>query len=415
VLLEEGLDAAHRLACPVLVLDQGQAHVAIAVLAEADPGRDRDLGLGQQQLGELQRARLGEGRRQRCPGEHRGRRAGHLPAGRRQAADQHVAARAVAFAHLLDAVLRAVERRRGGHLDRCEGAVVDIGLHPGQRRDQLGVAAAEADAPAGHGVGLGKRGELDRDLARARHLQDRRRRRAVEVDLGVGDVGDYVDAVAPAEVDDGAVEIQVDDLGGRVGGIVHHQGERLGHRMAHRALELFHEVEARPPGHGADRRAGDDEAEGVDRIARVRHQDDVAGAGDRLAEVGQALLGAQGDDGFALGIELDPEAPRVVAGDRLAQAGNAARGRVAMDPGVLNRLDQLVDHVPGRRLVRVAHAEVDDVVAGRPPRGLELVDLGEDVGRQAFDLVKFLFHGLLVLGEPPCRPAPRPRPAAAFL
>ena len=58
----------------------------------------------------------------------------------------------------------------------------------------------------------------------------------------------------------------------------------------------------------ADRAAGDDEAEGVDRIAGVRRQDDVAGAGDRLGQVGQALLGAQGDDDLPLRVEIDVEA-----------------------------------------------------------------------------------------------------------
>ena len=46
--------------------------------------------------------------------------------------------------------------------------------------------------------------------------------------------------------------------------------------------------------HVADRGAGDDEAVGVDRVARVGHQDHVARRGDRLGEVGEALLGAQG-------------------------------------------------------------------------------------------------------------------------
>ena len=36
----------------MLVLDQADAHVALAVLAEADAGRDRDAGLLDQQLGE---------------------------------------------------------------------------------------------------------------------------------------------------------------------------------------------------------------------------------------------------------------------------------------------------------------------------------------------------------------------------
>ena len=42
----------------------------------------------------------------------------------------------------------------------------------------------------------------------------------------------------------------------------------------------------------------------------------------------------------------------------------------------------------GRRAVGVAHAQVDDVLAGRARRRLQPVDLGEDVGRQAADAVE---------------------------
>src|SRR3546814_15328785 len=65
---------------------------------------------------------------------------------------------------------------------------VEIGLHPRQRGDEARIAGAEADAPAGHRVGLAERGELDGDLLGARHLQDRRWRRSLEVDLGIGEV-----------------------------------------------------------------------------------------------------------------------------------------------------------------------------------------------------------------------------------
>src|SRR3546814_9068163 len=42
------------------------------------------------------------------------------------------------------------------YLDRREGAVVEVRLHPRQRGDEAGVAGAEADAPAGHRVGLAR-------------------------------------------------------------------------------------------------------------------------------------------------------------------------------------------------------------------------------------------------------------------
>ena len=57
--LEEAPDAARRLADALLVLDQRQAHVIVAVLAEADARRDGDVGLLDQQLRELEDCRDG--------------------------------------------------------------------------------------------------------------------------------------------------------------------------------------------------------------------------------------------------------------------------------------------------------------------------------------------------------------------
>src|ERR1041384_6474699 len=49
--------------------------------------------------------------------------------------DQPVPAALVGFAHLADAVVRTVERRGRRDLDRSERAIVEVGFHPAQRRD----------------------------------------------------------------------------------------------------------------------------------------------------------------------------------------------------------------------------------------------------------------------------------------
>src|SRR3546814_1361859 len=105
-----------------------------------------------------------------------------------------------------------------------------------------------------------------------------------------------------------------------------------------------------------------------------------AGAGDGRGEVGQPLLGAERDDGLALRVQLDAEAARVVGAERAAQAGDAARGRVAVRARIGQGLRQLVDDVLRRRLVGIAHAEVDYVLAGGARLGLQGVDLGK-IGR----------------------------------
>lgn len=44
-------------------------------------------------------------------------------------------------------------------------------------------------------------------------------------------------------------------------------------------------------------------------------------------------------------------------------------------------LDELLYDVLGRRLIRIAHPEVHDVLATRTRLGLQLIDDVEDVGR----------------------------------
>ena len=147
------------------------------------------------------------------------------------------------------------------------------------------------------------------------------------------------------------------------------------------------------------------EAEGVDRIARIGHQHDVARRGDRLRDVGEAFLGAERGDDLGVGIELHAEAALVIGGLRAAQAGNAARGRIAVGARLAQRLLQLLDDMRGRRQIRIAHAEVDDVGARIAGARLGPVHLLEHIGRQTADAVKF-FHRL--------RPSSRLRPACAL-
>ena len=67
---------------------------------------------------------------------------------------------------------------------------------------------------------------------------------------------------------------------------------------------------------------------------------------------------------------------------------------------------KFVDDMPRRSAVRVAHAEIDDVLAARARRRLHRVHLGEHVGRQALDAVKFLGHPRVLARE--CCAAARP-------
>src|SRR6185436_7902376 len=124
ILAEHLLDAAHRLPCPVLVLDHREADVLVAVLAEAHTRRHRDLRFGEERLRELERAaraiRLGNLR----PHVHRRFRDVDHPSGFVQPLHQHVAPLLVLQGDFRDAVLRPLQRGDCRHLDRRERAVI---------------------------------------------------------------------------------------------------------------------------------------------------------------------------------------------------------------------------------------------------------------------------------------------------
>ena len=109
-------------------------------------------------------------------------------------------------------------------------------------------------------------------------------------------------------------------------------------------------------------------------------------------------------DDLRLRIELHAESARVIAGLGAAQAGNALGGGIAVGARLADGLDQLVDDVLGRGEIGIAHAEVDDVGAGGAGLGLELVDLLEDVRRQAPHAVEFRHRAIFpVIGQAPLR------------
>ena len=243
--VEEAADIACGLADTLFVFDQRDAHIALAVFAEADAGRDRDVGLLDQQLRELDAAEAGERFRDRRPGKHRGPRRRHLPAGAAEAFHQHVAALFIGFAHFLDAVVRTVQRGGRRHLDRREGAVIQIRLHAAERCNDALVADGKAHAPAGHRVGFRHRREFNRNVVGAGDLQQRRRRIVVEIDFGVSEIRQHDDVVLLGERDKILVEIERRYVSGRVGRIAHHQHLRLRDRVLDRTLDGMEESRRR--------------------------------------------------------------------------------------------------------------------------------------------------------------------------
>src|SRR5690349_17390819 len=115
--------------------------------------------------------------------------------------------------------------------------------------------------------------------------------------------------MAPAEGEQFGVEVETRHLRRWVAGKVDDDGKRLGDRVADRTVQGFQEIRVSPEGDRANRGARNHEAKGMDRIARVGSEDDVAGAGDGLSQIGEALLRAQGHDRLLLRVDFDTEAP----------------------------------------------------------------------------------------------------------
>ena len=205
---------------------------------------------------------------------------------------------------------------------------------------------------------------------------------------------DEVEAVLAGQLDQAGEKGKFDALGGRIRREVDDEG--LGAR-GHARDEVFKLGKKFLGVHDGDAdhvRPCDDGAVDVDGIAGVGHQHGVARVEDGEAEVGDALLGADGDDGLAVGIEIDVVTRLVPIRDGPAKTRQAARNRVAMRDGLLRRFNHLVDDVFGRGPVGVAHAEVDDVFSrggGRKssysPRDVE------DIRRKATPNAAELFHG----------------------
>jgi hypothetical protein len=61
-----------------------------------------------------------------------------------------------------------------------------------------------------------------------------------------------------------------------------------------------------------------------------------------------------------------------------------------MRVGLLRHLAQFLDHMRRRRQIRIAHAEVDNVLACRTRGCPHRVNFRDDIGWQALDTVEFL-------------------------
>src|SRR5262245_53811720 len=151
----------------------------------------------------------------------------------------------------------------------------------------------------------------------------------------------------------------------------------------------------------------------MDGVARVWYQNDVTRRRDRLRHVGEPFLGAERGDDLSVRIELHAEAAAIIGRLRTTQSGNTARRRVAVGTRLAQRVFEFFDDVRGRRQIRIAHAEIDDVRTRVAGLRLCLVHLFENVRRQTANAVE-VFHRLKTSKDGFPRQPPRITPAGFY-
>src|SRR5262245_16031951 len=331
------------------------------------------------------------------PHEHRAFRRRDVPPGRVQPLDQSVAAFAIDFDDLGHHVIAVAQGDDGRDLNRLEHAVIEVAFDPGQGSDRLAVTDAEAHPPPGHRVTLRHREHLDRHVLRPWRLQDARRLVAVESQIGVRQIVD--DQIAAlARYRDGLLEeLLLNADRRRV--VREREYKELGllrTRVIEPAKRIYRGF--RPTlGALADRQfdqfaARDGRGEGMDRVARVGNDYPVARLDQRHHQVREALFRADGRDRLGLGIDFDAVATRVPSRDFDAQIGNASRGRISVISRIARGLDQFVDYRIGRGQIRIAHAQIDNVLAAVARLHFQMIDEGKNIRWKFFDERKSIVH-----------------------
>ena len=126
--------------------------------------------------------------------------------------------------------------------------------------------------------------------------------------------------------DDVPIEVEIRDRCSRVRRVAHNERQRLWNRMHAGALQRREEHGRRVGRHGANHTAGHQKTEGVNRVARIGNENDIAGRRNRLRHIGEAFLGAQGGDDLGVGIELHAKTAGVIRRLGAAQPRDAFGG-----------------------------------------------------------------------------------------
>jgi hypothetical protein len=156
-------------------------------------------------------------------------------------------------------------------------------------------------------------------------------------------------------------------------------------------IEILQAIQKlRRGGHGqqAGMALGHDHAVLMNGIGGIGRDHRIARSDHREQQVRQRVLGADGDDGFPIRIEVHIVVGLVAQGDLFPQPGDAPGSRIAMVARIPGSLHQLADHHSRRGSVGITHPEIDDILLVRARPRPHFVDDGEYVRGQFLYAVK---------------------------
>ena len=133
-------------------------------------------------------------------------------------------------------------------------------------------------------------------------------------------------------------------------------------------------------------------------------------------EVGDALLGADEGEDFALRVQVHPEPPLIPAGHRLPEVVHAGIGRVPVGFFIVDRLGHLLHDEARGGQIRVPDAQVDNIHAPGLDLGLLVVNRFKEIrgnqpqARRRFKKLRHLtcpFCDLCLVPEISCKSSDR--------
>src|SRR3989338_11586280 len=191
------------------------------------------------------------------------------------------------------------------------------------------------------------------------------------------------------ELKEALKEFQLHNLCRRVMGKADDEELRLGPCLLDRLLQMSEEFFTRTHGDATEVSARKNHGVLMDRIGRAWTKDHVTGVHDGPDQMTQSLFCPDRDYGLRVGIDLDLKAPPIPVRNRKSKFVDTFGSRIAVIMAFFHCLNELGDKVRRCRLIRVAHAEIDDVFSSPSRLLLQVIDDVEDIRREPLDALEF--------------------------